>query len=445
MLKFGFAQEIITPRTGIGLSGYFLPRPNKGFHDHIYVKAALFEENGLVAGILSYDCCFTNRSVWDKFAEGLKKAGVDFADNLIFTNTHSHTGPYLSYDESEDGTDLEYMDEVLAKTIFAVKKAYASLLECEMYMGKTECSTLAFNRRFWMKDGSVLTNPGKLNPDIVKPESIIDPEIPFFVIRRDGMDVFMLAHITNHTDTVGDEYCSGDWCGRMERAIQDHYGYDIPVMTLVGCQGNINHFNVKNNVDQTCYKEACRIGRGYAAEIIANLYALEKVSDTALAYASREFEAPCVQISDAEYAAAKKITEDLKDVQAASADDLTSEGIAAGNLYVKKVFAQRIVDCREKPLAGKRMEYMRTLKFGKTLGIVTIPGEAFVEIGFGIKEKSPFDYTMVTGLAMGYFGYIGMPECYGRGGGYETRPGNTAPAHDLGPKIIDLGIEMLNN
>lgn len=444
MIKFGYAQENITPKRGIPLCGYFEPRPNVGAHDALMVKAAVFECNGVKGGILSYDLCLVPRSVVKFFIEELKNAGIDFADNLLFSATHTHTGPYMGMDFSVDYIDEAYIRNMAAQTVNAVKNALESLYEAEIFAGKAENHSLAFNRRFWMKDGSVLTNPGKLNPEIVGPESVIDPEIPFFIVKQDGMDRLIVANISNHTDTIGDEMVSADWPGRMERAIQDHYGYDIPVMTLIGCQGNINHFNVENDFDQTNYAEACRIGKGYAASIISMLYAAKKVDADTLQIESEEFEAPYVQISDEDYAAAKKITEELKDVRPSGDKDLTSEGIAAGSLYTKKVFAQRIVDCRENPITEKRIETMKAFKIGNDICIQTIPAEAFVELGLAIKEKSPYKFTMISGLTMGYIGYTGLPECYERGGGYETRPGRTAPAHDLAPKIIDLGIELVN-
>ena len=444
MIKFGYAQENITPKRGIPLCGYFEPRPNVGAHDALMVKTAVFECNGVKGGILSYDLCLIPRSVVKFFIEELKNAGIDFADNLLFSATHTHTGPYMGMDFSVDYVDEAYIRNMAAQTVNAVKNALESLYEAEIFAGKAENHSLAFNRRFWMKDGSVLTNPGKLNPEIVGPESVIDPEIPFFIVKQDGMDRLIVANISNHTDTIGDEMVSADWPGRMERAIQDHYGYDIPVMTLIGCQGNINHFNVENDFDQTNYAEACRIGKGYAASIISMLYAAKKVDADTLQIESEEFEAPYVQISDEDYAAAKKITEELKDVCPSGDKDLTSEGIAAGSLYTKKVFAQRIVECRENPITEKRIETMKAFKIGKDICIQTIPAEAFVELGLAIKEKSPYKFTMVSCLTMGCIGYTGLPECYERGGGYETRPGRTAPAHDLAPKIIDLGIELVN-
>ena len=42
MIRFGFGKEDITPKRGIGLCGYFEPRYNRGAHDPLTVKAALF-------------------------------------------------------------------------------------------------------------------------------------------------------------------------------------------------------------------------------------------------------------------------------------------------------------------------------------------------------------------------------------------------------------------
>ena len=90
------------------------------------------------------------------------------------------------------------------------------------------------------------------------------------------------------------------------------------------------------------------------------------------------------------------------------------------------------------------MEIMSVLEFGRERAILSIPAEPFVEIGLEIKKASPFKRTMVCALTQGEIGYIGLPECYERGGGYETRPSRSAPAHDLAPKIIETGINLIN-
>ena len=76
-----------------------------------------------------------------------------------------------------------------------------------------------------MKDGTVLTNPGKLNPDIVRPEGVIDPEIPLMAVKQDGMMRLIVANISNHTDTIGGDLVSADsraWCSGWEGLTSAH-------------------------------------------------------------------------------------------------------------------------------------------------------------------------------------------------------------------------------
>ncbi len=443
MLRFGFAKEDITPARGIPLCGYFNPRPNTGARDPLALKAAVFECAGTCAGIVSFDLCLIPYSLVKRCMQAVAEKGLSFGKNIIFSATHTHTGPYTA--PLFDGpVDEDYNDMLVKKTADALERAYRSLADAELFTGKAENASLAFNRRFWMKDGTVLTNPGKLNPEILKPESVIDPEIPFMVVKQDGMDRLIIANISNHTDTIGDDFVSADWPGRMEREIQNCLGSDVPVMTLIGCQGNINHFNVENNADQTCYAEACRIGKAYAGSILSMLYAVKKVNVDTITFRSAEMEMPVYKVTDAEYDAAKKIVAEFGDVKAESASDQTSEGIAAGNAYVKVFFAKRLIENRENPLTENPVERMCALCFGDTIGISTLPAEPFVELGLAIKKLSEFPVTMPVGLAMGYIGYTGMPECYERGGGYETRPSRTAPSHDLAPKLIAQAVDLLN-
>ena len=442
MIRFGFAKEDITPRRGIPLCGYFEPRPNCGVLDPLQLRAAVFECNGSVTGIVSYDLCEIDRKVIQRFQAAVTAAGLDFADRLLFCATHTHTGPYTA--PLFDGPmDEQYIQMLVDKTVCAVSDAYGSLADAELLTTCTSCSNLAFNRRFWMKDGTVLTNPGKLNPDIVKPEGGIEPEIPILAVKQQGRLQLIVASISNHTDTIGGNLVSADWPGRMEREIQNAVGYDLPVIMLLAAQGNINHFNVNNGVNQTNYGEACRIGKGYAAAIVSQLYALQPIVVNEIRVDSQELEVPYYKVTDEEYAEAKAIVESLESRKNAGMDDLTSEGIAKGNASVKLFFAKALMENRENPITEKRFEQMISLKFGDALGIVSIPAEPFIEIQQAIKSASPFKMTMVAALGMGAFGYIGMPEVYSRLGGYETKPFRTSPAHDVAPKIIAVANDLL--
>ena len=439
--EFGYAQADITPPLGAPLCGYFNPRPNKGALDRLLLKAAVFRTGKEYAAIVSYDLCLLDAGFLRKIDARLAEIGSPLANRVLFCATHTHTGPYTGTIFGKD-PDAEYMAGLADKSVDALLQAYASLAPAELYTTETECTTLAFNRRYIMKNGKTLTNPGKLNPDIDRAEGGIDSEILLMEVRQNGMPALLIANISNHTDTIGGDFVSADWPGRMEKAIQHEVGFDLPVMTIIAPQGNINHFNVATSAVQGGYEEACRIGKAYAAVILSALYQLKKQDNCDIMVKSSEFEAPYLQLTDEEYAEAKKVYEENKDAVMAEGRDFTSEDIARGVPFVKKFFAEMAIGCRENPIAEKRIERQIMISFGKELAIVSLPAEPFVELGYAIREASRFPMTVLAALGMGEIGYVGLPQHYGNGG-YETSPSRTLADRHVGETIINGAIELL--
>ena len=441
--EFGYAQEDITPRCGLGLCGYFNLRPNRGFYDRLAVKTAAFRSGDECCAVVSYDLCLFPASFVKRLEKALEEKKSPLAGKVLFCATHTHTGPFVcGIFGDEKAVDPAYVDDLVAKTINSLDKAYASLAEAELYTTTTECSALAFNRRYIMKNGKTLTNPGKLNPDIDHPEGGIDPLIIIAEIRQAGRPVMLMANISNHTDTVGGDIVSADWPGRMEAEIQRALDSDIPVMTIIAPQGNINHFDVSTPVNQTGYEEAKRIGKGYAQAVLSALYRLQKMEDTAITFKRLEFDAPYLKLTDEEYAEAKKVYEENKDAVMEAGRDLTSEDIARGVPAVKKMFAERAIGCRENPITEKRTETQVAITFGSELAIVSLPAEPFVEIGYGIREGSKYPKTMLAALGMGEIGYVGLPRHYGNGG-YETSPSRGLADRTVGETMIAGALELL--
>ncbi|HPY90472.1 MAG TPA: hypothetical protein PLT23_07070, partial [Lentisphaeria bacterium] len=84
MFEFGFAKEDITPSYGIPLCGYFNPRPNRGALDPLTIKAAVFRSGKTTMAIVSYDLCLLPGEFVQRLIAALKKAGVAFAENILF-------------------------------------------------------------------------------------------------------------------------------------------------------------------------------------------------------------------------------------------------------------------------------------------------------------------------------------------------------------------------
>ena len=417
MLQAGISKQVITPERDVSLAGYFNKRPNIGVLDDLYVKAVLFKKDSVITGLVSFDLIFVSLKLINNIKTKLKYKGYDFTDNLIMAATHTHTGPELR--PNKNGLNDKQFDSLADKTVCAIEEAYANLQDTTVESAKTNNNPCAFNRRYWMKDGTVQTNPGKLNPNIDRPEGPVDDEISILTIKQDGRLIGIITNICNHNDTVSGNLVSAEWPGRLEKTVQHELECDVTVLNLVGCSGNINHFNVTNDNDQTCYAETCRIGKIYGEIVVGLLDVLEPVEVDKIQVDSSDFVIPYQVISDEQVAEAKATIARIGNVS--TDENLTSEGIASGSGPVAKMFADQLLSFRKNCSGKSRTFILTSIKLGKNLMFLCAPGEPFTEGGLHVKEKSPFKYNFIISYANGNGGYMCMPDCYERGG-YEILP-----------------------
>ena len=439
--KVGFGWRVINPEPGVSLAGYFNPRPNTGVLDDLQVKVMLIEADGVLTGLISYDLCFLSPAVIAGVRSVLRKEGYAFADTIPLTATHTHTGPDVGGLLSEAmGPSTEYIACVPAWTLAAVREAVSDLAPAELRARYVEDNPYAFNRRYWMKDGRVVTNPGKLNPEIVKPEGPVYRGIGILSAWKRGHLVGVVANICNHSDTTGGDKVSADWPGHMERAIQEQLGEPIPVLTLIFPAGNINHFDVQWDDPQTSVEEAQRIGQGYAEIICAQLDKLEPIQAASVKAATKTVTIHWRDISEEQLAQAREIVSAKTD---AVGHDLTSEDLARGGLAIQKVFAGQLLAYADNADDRGRDFDLALLGFSDDLAIVFLPGEPFNEIGQALVAASPYKRTFVCELSNGRCGYTALKECFGRGG-YETLPVvGGGPREDTAELLIAEGTKLL--
>ena len=440
MTRTGFASQIITPVRDFPLAGYFNKRPNRGVYDDLYVKVLLVEQNGLMGGFVVYDLCGSSPAFFDALRSAAKEAGLDFADNLMVSCTHTHTGPEIR--RNIDEQKQAYIDEIIVKTVTALKEAAANLRESTFEAASVNSNPYAYVRRFWMKNGKVVTNPGKCNPDIVKPDGDYDRTVSAVAVKQEGRIAAILVNLANHGDTIGGDFVSADWFGRMEREVQYQLGEDVPVITLTDCSGDINHFDVTTMRNQTNYDEALRIGRGYGQIVVELLKNLEKVDDSQLSFKKSVFRMPYRTVTAQQLADARKVLETIPAGSLDNRGDMTSEDLAKGDGIVLRMFAERLLGCEGNEGKFQECELL-ALTLGKDLAFLTLPGEPFNGVAQGIRAASPFKRTLLATLAQGKCGYIPMPESFERGG-YETEPYATSPEVDTAPKLIAAALETLN-
>ena len=414
-LLFGCARRKITPTVPVSLAGYLNPRMWDGVLDDIYVQALVLKRGGNMTAIVQFDLI----AMPAEFVNGLRESLSDVPglkpQNVVCAATHTHTAPEIRA-KGESRSSPEYNAFALKQASAAVHEAARELRSGLLVCGRTSDDRFAFNRRYWMKSGKVVTNPPRRHPDIDRPEGPIDPEIGLLGVAVDGVLHVLVANIVNHCDTTGGSKVSGDWPGFFRRRLEKRLGPDAMVMPLIGTAGNINHFDVRSLRDQTNYHEARRIGEGYAETVEAAFAELTPSQRQEIRVRSATFRTGPREISEEELARAR---EDAQKYQFVADHDITSEDLAQGTPTALKFFADELLQVAED---REEREYeVMAMALGDAV-LVSLPGEPFVEIGLRIKrELSPRTPTLVVSNANGSAGYIPNRFNFGRGG-YETQP-----------------------
>ncbi len=445
MFSIGYAQEILTPPVGVGLAGYFNERPNLGMYDDLYVKALIIESNGRKFGFLAFDLISLVKPLFDELEQRIvSKFGKDFHDSLILSATHTHTGPKFpqtSEDLAKADERTRYaFEQTVSSALRALERAVMNLLPGELEVGSVFNNPFAFVRRYWMKNGTLLTNPGWRNPEIDKPECDYDRSIHILKVMQGGRIAALLCNIANHGDTVGGSLVSADWYGRFAQELQHQLKASIPVLVVDDASGNINHFDFHQQVNQTSFAEATRIGRGYASIVLDALDKLEPVTAAKVTVHNSTVLIPHRKITAEELAEAKNTLATVPDIK--KEGDFESQDLANKVPAALRYFAQRVIDCHEKSKTSHSCR-ITAIEIGRQIAFVTLPGEPFNGIASAIREKSPCKFTFVIELAQSVSGYVPMPECFPRGG-YEVQAGVDTVAQNAATEIINAVVANLS-
>lgn len=409
MILCGFYETVITPALGSPMPGAGHERISTGIKDDLYAKAFVLEcrdegsSGAVFAAVVALDAIDLARKEVERIRERIAALTPIPADNITVCSTHSHTsGPTIrtSYVKA---VDPEYLDWLVLKAADAAVLACEQRAEAQIGFGLGKEEGISFQRRFWMKDGSVATNPGIGNPEIAKPAGPIDPDVA--VMRIDDLSGRPLGIVVNfacHPDVVGGLEYSGDYPGELSRTLKRVYGEHVVVLFLQGASGNINHIDVSGNWLLDRKAHYLKMGRILAGEVMK---VREKICCTPQ---------PSIRMKRAfvpiryRRPSAEELAEAKRTVQsAASANPL------ALNL------ARQVIQLAEREEEQTEAE-IQAWAFGET-AFVFMPAEIFAEFGLEIKRRSPFALTIVTELSNGSVsGYVCTQEAY-KQGGYENK------------------------
>lgn len=437
MLKCGFAQVDITPELGLEIPGYFNVRVADGVIDPLYARAFVADDGETVLAFVVMDIIHVSAKSTAMIRERASKATGIPEGNIMVSATHIHTGSSTDRNNEVSHANEKNVIWTAQRTADAVIEAYNNRVEAKM--GYSDCMeySIAFNRRYLMKDGTLKTNPGVLNPNVEKSASPIDPQVG--VIRVDdtaGNPIGAVVNFSVHPDVVGGtKYCA-DYIGELARTMKKVYGESFGVVYMNGCCGDINHVDVLGGTNLPKGQQHLKMGKILAGDAIAALERTLTTSEVRLSTTSTVFHGTRRRPTAVDYEWAKAT---MQDPNASTVD---------------RSYANAWIDMYENPIPDpdievqasviKFKELYRTGKSRGDLAICSLPGEIFVEIGLEIKEKSPFEHNIMCELANGYYGYISTR----RGiemGGYETRINkSTNMDKETGPQLVSNLLKLLN-
>jgi hypothetical protein len=437
-LAAGVAAVDITPPVGYRMSGYFSERLNTGTHDPLYAKVIVLRQGDEQAALVFCDLIGISREISDHACKlASEKTGIA-ASNIVIACTHSHTGPLYSgalrrhfHDlaVAQHGRDpheqVDYPAELAAKLADAIGQAHAAAAPSRLHAGIAAETRLSFNRRFHMKDGTVVCNPGKLNSNIVRPAGPIDPDVGILLIRdSSGRPLASLSVFALHLDTVGGTEYSADYPRYLESSLRESLGDQFVSLFGAGTCGDLNHIDVSHDRPQKGHGEAQRIGTALAETVRAALPQLRPVQSPALALRTTTVHAPLQQYT------AEQVAEARTNMSKIGTRELP---------FLKQVEAYKIMALQQLSGATLPME-VRVFRLGADVAIVTLPGEVFVELGLAIKRSSPFANTLVIELANDAPGYVPTREAFAEGS-YETV--NSRVQSGGGEMLVEAAVKLL--
>lgn len=413
-LRVGYADLDITPELGHTMPGYFEERRATGVLDPLRAKALVLTQGDTTLAIVALDLIGVEKPIADDIRGAVsRKTGIP-TGRIFLHATHTHTG----------ATVEEIKDHLPGQVTEVVQQALDKRVEESMVtLGTCEEHRIAFIRRYLMKDGTVRTNPGLGNPDIVRPIGQIDPNVYAITFTQSKT---LLASFGLHLDCVGGTQYSADYPYHMTEAVKKELGSDWNVIYLNACCGNVNHFNVNNPQQRSGYEGSRSIGQKLAESVLWAHRNGMAIPVDAIGAKAEIVPTP-----------ARRIPEDLlKWAQ----EQMAADPAAASKRKFNEETPGRIIELAKVQDTPRPAEII-AFRIGP-IGLVGLPAETFVEVGRDIKTHSLFDPTLVIGLTGGSMGYLPHPRGYDEVG-YEGTIASARNARETGFLWSDTAARLL--
>ncbi|MCI0540890.1 MAG: hypothetical protein L0Z50_37290 [Verrucomicrobiales bacterium] len=442
--RVGFAQTDITPPVGWRRAGGFSELISTGVNDPLMCKAMVGQDGATAFAFVGNDLCSVPRDLTDLArARASQLTGIPVA-HIVITATHTHGGPeYLGplreflherAKKANHGRDphepIDYRGQLVERWASVVARAWSNRQPASLEVVIPRLEGLAFNRRYWMKDGSVGWIPRKGDTNIFRPAGPVDADFPFLFAREapSRNPLGSLSTFAMHTAVYGEAPFGADFPGHLQTNFTAAFGPKFISIFGEGCAGDVNHLNPFNSDLQHWTNASPAIGRAMASVALTNLPYASVVKPGTLAVRSTIIRSPVAPISDAEYQSAKQLMETLDRNDAAF--------LVIVDAW-RKIFRRQFWEQH----GGQLPQEIQAVRFDANTALVTLPHEVFVELGMAIKSASPFRRTIVVSLANDLDFYIPTRRAFEEGN-YEPTTCPLEPG--CGERLVGAAVKLLH-
>lgn len=404
-LHAGAAEVRLTPPLGTHLDGSLMDRTAARIHDDLWAKALILEREDVRLGLLVADLVAVPAEVVAETRRRVSEALGIPPDRLLLAATHTHTGPAVA-GVLNTVREEAYVAQLPARLTDAFCLASRRMQPAELAWAFGSCPSEVHNRRWRLRDGTVKTNPGALNPERVEPAGPSDPTLSALIVRSLQREpIALLATLALHYVGAPARDISADVFGAFATSLQRCAGARFTAMLANGCCGDINNVDVDrarpasprpyHHIERVANVIAGETWRGWRA-LWEEAFTSTPILDAAerrLSFAPRRPTA--AQVSEArDYLAAHEVADD-----------------PWRWTYAREY--TRMVD-----LPASVSVPLQVLRIGD-VPLVAMPGQPFAEIGLAIREQSPFARTAFIAQANDNIGYV-APDRAMDEGGYEV-------------------------
>ena len=446
-LYVGAAMVEITPPVGYRMAGGYNEVISRGVHDPLYAKAIAWRQGETEAVLVVCDLCSMGREQSDPIRQRVSERTGIPVSHVVISATHTHGGPEyygplrdIGHQVSIDQTGhdpheaIDYLELLVDRIETAVATARERAIPVAVEVVVPRGPGIAFNRRFHMRDGSVVCNPGKKNPEIVRPAGPVDEEFPGLLFRDlathqpgSSLSVFPM-HVATFS---ADSSFGADFPGVLQERLVERYGTGFVSVFGEGTAGDTNHVNVDSAEPEDGRTERTRIGNALAEAFIRGEDKLQSAGPPKLTVASARVPIPLIEVTEAELLSAQNLMQ--KSVVGHESTEFLTAVAAWRALNTKTLRARGDANLQDE---------VQVIRLSDDVAIVTLPHEVFVELGMAIKQQSPFKHTLVISLANDIDFYVPTLKAFGEGS-YEVTTSSYKPGG--GELLVEGAVQLLKD